>query len=163
MAEQLKPVTSQPGIDTALLGAEHARVYRETNGETGFIWNGVPVLLLTTTGRKSGEPRTVPLIYRQVGDRSVIIASKGGSATHPAWYLNILENPEVEIQIKGDVFKARARTAAGPERQELWDEAASAWPGYNVYQTRTDRLIPVVALERVEKVPIAPDGSAISS
>lgn len=163
MAEQLKPVTASVGTDMSLLGEEHARVYRETNGETGFIWNGVPILLLTTTGRKSGEPRTVPLIYRQVGDRSVIIASKGGAATHPAWFLNVSENPEVEVQIRGDVFRARARAAEGAERQELWDEAASAWPNYNVYQTRTDRKIPVVALERVEKVPIAPDGSAISS
>jgi deazaflavin-dependent oxidoreductase (nitroreductase family) len=163
MAEQLKPITSSPGTDTTLLGPEHARVYKETNGETGYIWNGVPILLLTTTGRKSGEKRTVPLIYRQVGDRSVIIASKGGSASHPAWYLNVSEDPEVEVQIKGDVFKARARTVEGAEREELWNEAASAWPNYNLYQTRTDRKIPVVALERIEKVPIAVDGSAISS
>lgn len=151
MAEQLKPVTASTGTDTTLLGAEHVRVYRETNGETGYIWNGVPILLLTTQGRKSGEPRTVPLIYRQVGELSVVIASKGGSAAHPAWFLNILDNPEVEVQIKADVFPARARIAEGAEREALWAEAASAWPQYDTYQTRTDRLIPVVALERVER------------
>jgi F420H(2)-dependent quinone reductase len=148
MAEQLKPVTASAGVDTTLLGADHIRVYRETNGETGYIWNGVPTLLLTTKGRKSGEPRTVALIYRQVGDISVVIASKGGSAKHPAWFLNILENSEVEVQIKGDVFAAKARIAQSPEREDLWAEAASAWPNYDTYQTRTDRLIPVVALER---------------
>lgn len=148
MAEQLKPVEASPGIDRSLLGAEHVRVYRETGGETGYIWNGVPTLLLTTKGRKSGEPRTVALIYRQVGDKSVIIASKGGSATHPAWFLNILADPHVEVQIKGEVFPAMARIAESPEREALWAEAASAWPGYDEYQTRTDRLIPVVALER---------------
>ena len=84
MAEQIKPVAATPGVDTTLLGAEHVRVYRETNGETGYIWNGAPILLVTTTGRKSGEARTIPIIYRQVGDAQVIIASKGGSASHPA-------------------------------------------------------------------------------
>jgi len=148
MAEQLKPVESSPGTDMSLIGEEHVRVYRETNGETGYLWNGVPTLLLTTIGRKSGEPRTVPLIYRQVGDTSVVIASKGGYASHPAWYLNIAENPEVEVQIKGEVFKTTARVAEGAERQKLWDEAATGWPNYNVYQTRTDRVIPVVALDR---------------
>jgi deazaflavin-dependent oxidoreductase (nitroreductase family) len=148
MAEQLKPVTASAGTDTSLLGAEHVRVYRETDGETGYIWNGVPILLLTTKGRKSGEPRTVPLIYRQVGDISVVIASKGGSAQHPAWFLNIADDPEVEVQIKGEVFPARARIAEGEERDKLWAEAAAAWPQYDMYQTRTDRQIPVVALER---------------
>jgi deazaflavin-dependent oxidoreductase (nitroreductase family) len=148
MAEQLKPVTASAGTDTSLLGAEHVRVYRETDGETGYIWNGVPILLLTTKGRKSGEPRTVPLIYRQVGDISVVIASKGGSAQHPAWFLNIADDPEVEVQIKADIFAARARIAEGAEREKLWAEAASAWPQYDMYQTRTDRQIPVVALER---------------
>ena len=148
MAEQLKPVTASVGTDMSLLGPEHARVYRETNGETGYIWNGVPTLLLTTTGRKSGEARTVPLIYRQAGDRSVIIASKGGSASHPAWFLNVSENPEVEVQIKGDRFKARARTATAGEKPEMWKTMASEWPDYDAYQESTDREIPVVVLER---------------
>ena len=148
MAEQLKPIETSPGTDITLLGEEHVRVYRETNGETGYLWNGVPTLLVTSTGRKSGQPRTIPIIYRQVGDRQVIIASKGGSATHPAWYLNVCDNPEVEVQIKGEVFKARARTAEGAEREALWAEAVAGWPNYNLYQSRTTRVIPVVVLER---------------
>jgi deazaflavin-dependent oxidoreductase (nitroreductase family) len=150
MAEQLKPVETSAGTDIALLGENHVKVYRETNGETGYLWNGVPTLLLTMTGRKSGQKRTIPIIYRQVGDKYVIIASKGGSATHPAWYLNILDDPHVEIQIKGDVFKATTRTAESPEREELWAEAVSAWPNYDLYQSRTTRLMPVVVIERDE-------------
>lgn len=149
MAEQLKPVASSPGTDITLLGEEHVRVYRETNGETGYLWNGVPTLLLTMTGRKSGQKRTIPIIYRQVGDKYVIIASKGGSATHPAWYLNVTADPDVEVQIKGEVFRATARTAQSPEREQLWAEAVSAWPNYDLYQSRTTRLIPVVVLERI--------------
>ncbi len=148
MAEQLKPIETSAGTDISLLGENHAKVYRETNGETGYLWNGVPTLLLTMTGRKSGQKRTIPIIYRQVGDKYVIIASKGGSATHPAWYLNILDDPHVEIQIKGDIFSATTRTAESPEREELWAEAVSAWPNYDLYQSRTTRLIPVVVIER---------------
>jgi len=148
MAEQLKPVEASPGTDITLLGEDHIRVYRETNGEQGYLWNGVPTLLLTMTGRKSGQKRTIPIIYRQVGDKYVIIASKGGSATHPVWYLNVSADPQVEVQIKGEVFKAKARTAQSPEREELWAEAVSAWPNYDVYQSRTTRQIPVVVLER---------------
>ncbi len=150
MAEQLKPVETSAGTDIGLLGENHVKVYRETNGETGYLWNGVPTLLLTMTGRKTGQKRTIPIIYRQVGDKYVIIASKGGSATHPVWYLNILDDPHVEVQIKGDVFKATTRTAESPEREELWAEAVSAWPNYDLYQSRTTRLIPVVVIERDE-------------
>lgn len=148
MAEQLKPVESSPGTDISLLGDEHVRVYRESNGEKGYLWNGVPTLLVTTKGRKSGQPRTIPIIYTPVGDKYVIIASKGGSATHPVWYLNVLEDPNVEVQVKAEVFKAVARTAASPEREELWRAATAAWPNYDVYQSRTTREIPVVVLER---------------
>lgn len=148
MAEQLKPVESSPGTDITLLGDEHVRVYRESGGTKGYIWNGVPTLLLTMTGRKSGEKRTIPIIYTPVGDKYVIIASKGGSASHPAWYLNVSANPSVELQVRDEVFAATARTAASPEREELWAEAVKAWPNYDVYQSRTDRVIPVVVLER---------------
>jgi deazaflavin-dependent oxidoreductase (nitroreductase family) len=148
MAEQLKPIEKSPGTDITLLGDEHVRVYRETNGETGYLWNGVPTLLLTMTGRKSGEKRTIPIIYTPVGDKYVIIASKGGSATHPAWYLNVSADPRIEVQIRGEVFAATARTAPSPEREDLWAAAVSAWPNYDVYQSRTTRLIPVVVIER---------------
>ena len=148
MAEQIKPVASSPGTDITLLGDEHVRVYRETGGETGYLWNGVPTLLLTMTGRKSGEKRTIPIIYTPVGEKLVIIASKGGSATHPAWYLNVSADPAVELQVRDEVFTATARTAESPEREELWAEAVRAWPNYDVYQSRTTRRIPVVVLER---------------
>ena len=148
MAEQLRPVVASDGTDLTLMGDNHVRAYRETGGEQGYIWNGVTCLLMTMTGRKSGEKRTIPIIFTQVGDKYVIIASKGGSATHPAWYLNLLADPEVELQVKDKVFKARARTAQSPEREQLWEAACKAWPNFNVYQSRTDRVIPVVVLER---------------
>jgi deazaflavin-dependent oxidoreductase (nitroreductase family) len=144
-----KPPYAQP--DITLLGDDHVRLYRETNGEQGYYWNGVPTLILTTKGRKSGEPRTIPIIYTSLGDRLFIIASKGGAPQHPAWYLNILKDPRVQVQVKGDVYEAVARTTQSPEREELWAEAAKYWPNYNVYQTRTDRRIPVVVLDPVRK------------
>ena len=148
MSEQQQRTAPGTGTDISLIGPEHVRVYRETNGEKGYLWNGVPTLLFTTRGRKSGEPRTNPIIFTPVGDKYVIVASKGGSPTHPAWYLNILEDPNIEVQVKADKFKAAARTAESPEREELWAEAVKAWPNYDVYQSRTDRKIPVVVIER---------------
>ena len=148
MGPQTQPPMPVPGTDISLLGAEHVRVYRETNGEQGYLWNGVPTLLLTTRGRRSGEPRTIPIIYTPVGEAYVIIASKGGSPTHPKWYLNLLQDPDVEIQVKAERFAGVARTAESPEREALWAEAVKAWPNYDVYQSRTERKIPVVVLER---------------
>lgn len=142
-------VQASPGTDLTLTGEEHVRVYRETNGETGYIWNGVTTLLLTFTGRKSGQKRTIAIIYTQVGETPVIIASKGGWPTHPQWYLNLLENPDCEVQIKDRVFKARARIAASPERELIWADCIKNWPNYDLYQSRTDRQIPVVVLEPV--------------
>ena len=147
MAEQLKPLAPIPGTDISLLGENHVRVYRETNGERGYLWNGVTILLLTTTGRVSGEPRTIPIIFTPHGNSFVIIGSKGGSPSHPKWYLNILANPNVEVQVKADKFPAIARTAESPEREQLWLEALKTWPNYDVYQSRTTRLIPVVVIE----------------
>jgi deazaflavin-dependent oxidoreductase (nitroreductase family) len=149
MGQQLKPVERIPGTDISLLGEKHVKVYRETNGEQGYLWNGVPTLLLTTTGRKSGEPRTIPIIFTPFNDSFVIIASKGGSPEHPKWYLNILADPHVTVQVKADVFKALARTAESPEREVIWAQAVKSWPNFDVYQSRTTRLIPVVVIERV--------------
>jgi deazaflavin-dependent oxidoreductase (nitroreductase family) len=134
--------------DITLLGDEHVARYRETNGEVGFLWNGATTLLLTTTGRVSGEPRTVPLIYAADGDHCVVIASKGGAPTHPLWYRNIEAKPGVEVQIRGDRFAARARPLEGDERTRAWQLACAQWPNYNAYQERTTRVIPVVLLER---------------
>ncbi|HEV2593381.1 MAG TPA: nitroreductase family deazaflavin-dependent oxidoreductase [Gaiellaceae bacterium] len=132
-----------------LFGDEHVRRYRETGGEVGHEWReGSTILLLTTKGRKSGEPRTTPLIYAQDGDNYVIVASKGGAPEHPGWYLNLEKDPTVELQVKDEVFAARARTAEGEERERLWRKANEVWRHYDEYQTKTDREIPVVVLER---------------
>jgi proline iminopeptidase len=132
-----------------LFGEEHVRRYRETGGEVGHDWReGSTILLLTTKGRKTGEPRTTPLIYAQDGDRYVIVASKGGAPEHPGWYRNLTKDPDVELQVKDDVFRARARTAEGDERERLWRKANEVWPHYDEYAEKTDREIPVVVLER---------------
>jgi deazaflavin-dependent oxidoreductase (nitroreductase family) len=146
MGEQT-PEPAYPPIDRSLLGEEHVRLYLETNGEKGYIWNGAPILLLTTQGRKSGQPRTIPIIYTAYGDSYVIIASKGGSPTHPKWYLNVLDDPNIQVQVKADRFDALARTAESPERERIWAQAIKTWPRYDEYQTRTSRVIPVVVLE----------------
>jgi deazaflavin-dependent oxidoreductase (nitroreductase family) len=132
-----------------LFGQEHVERYRATDGEEGHNWRGTQTLLLTTTGRKSGEPRTTPLIYAPYGDGAyTIVASKGGSDSPPSWYLNLTENPEVEVQVKGDKFKARARTADRDEKPRIWQTMVAEWPDYDDYQQRTEREIPVVVLER---------------
>ncbi|HEY6962129.1 MAG TPA: nitroreductase family deazaflavin-dependent oxidoreductase [Gaiellaceae bacterium] len=134
---------------TKLFGEEHVRRYRETGGEVGHIWKeGSTILLLTTKGRKTGSPTTTPLIYAQDGDRYVIVASKGGAPEHPGWYRNIEGDPNVELQVKDDVFPARASTAQGEERERLWRLANTVWPHYDEYQQKTGREIPVVVLER---------------
>ncbi len=130
-----------------LFGQEHIDRYRETDGEEGHDWNGSQVLILTTTGRKSGEQRDTPLIYGRSGDDYLVVASKGGADERPAWYLNLDSNPETEIQVKADRIKTRARTATAEERPEVWKEMTSHWPAYDEYQTKTDREIPVVVLE----------------
>ena len=107
------------------------------------------VLLLTTTGRNSGEPRTTPLIYGRSGDDYLVVASHGGAPVAPGWYQNIGEQPEVEVQVLADRFKARARTATAEEKPAMWQEMVGHWPDYDAYQRRTDREIPVVVLERV--------------
>src|ERR1700690_4097069 len=106
--------------DDQLHGAEHVRVYRETAGERGFYWRGTTILLLTTTGRTSGEPRTTPLIQRSDGDRWILVASNGGSVEHPGWYQNLQAQPQATIQVKGDEIAVVASTASGEERARLW-------------------------------------------
>ncbi|MEN9936872.1 MAG: hypothetical protein RLZZ387_3451 [Chloroflexota bacterium] len=129
--------------------AEHVRRYIETNGEDGHIWRGVPTLILTTVGRRSGKPRRLALIYGKDGDSYVVVASKGGHDAHPDWYLNLLDNPEVQVQVAADRFRANARTATPEERERLWPQLAAIWPDYNNYQQKTERQIPLVILERI--------------
>ena len=138
-----------PQLDaTKLHGPEHVNAYLETDGEVGHDWkNGTSTLILTTTGRKSGEPRQNALIYGMAGEHPMIVASKGGYPQHPAWYLNLRENPAVQVQIWGDKFDATARDATPEERAELWKQMAEIWPDYDNYQQRTDREIPIVVLE----------------
>ncbi|MER6897638.1 MULTISPECIES: nitroreductase family deazaflavin-dependent oxidoreductase [Amycolatopsis] len=133
-----------------LFGDEHVRRYEETDGQVGHDWQeGVPTLVLTTKGRKTGQDRKFALIYQEDNGNPVIVASKGGAENHPGWYLNLQENPEVGVQVWADKFTARARTATGEERARLWEKLAAVWPAYNDYQKKTDREIPVVVLERV--------------
>lgn len=130
-----------------LFGQEHVDRYRATDGAEGYEWRGTQTLLLTTKGRRSGQPRTTPLIFAPVDGGYAIVASKGGSAEPPAWYRNLTAEPEVEVQVKGDVFKARARTADAEEKAALWPTMVAEWPAYDEYQERTEREIPVVVLE----------------
>ena len=135
---------------------EHGRRYRETGGSDGHIWKGIdgkgnfPCLLLTTTGRKTGDVRTTPLIYGRDGDDYVVIASQGGRPNHPAWYLNLDKNPKVEVQVEADVFAATAQTSGADDRDRLWKMMAEIFPPYDDYQDRAaaTREIPVVVLSR---------------
>jgi deazaflavin-dependent oxidoreductase (nitroreductase family) len=131
-----------------LFGQEHVDRYRATDGAEGHEWEGTQTLLLTTKGRKSGEERTTPLIYAPYGDAYTIVASKGGSDEPPAWYLNLDADPDVDVQVLGDRFKAKARTASAEEKAEIWPTMVSEWPAYDEYQARTSREIPIVILER---------------
>lgn len=138
------------GSDTDnLFGQEHVQRYRETDGDVGHEWRGTTILLLTTKGRKSGEERTTPLIYGPAGDDAyAIVASKGGADDPPAWFLNLEAEPEVGVQVKGDRFTAKARTASADEKPALWKTMTESWPAYDEYQQKTEREIPVVVLER---------------
>jgi deazaflavin-dependent oxidoreductase (nitroreductase family) len=132
-----------------LFGNEHVRSYRESGGELGHDWKeGSSVLLLTTKGRKTGQERTIPLIYGTAGDDYVIVASKGGADEPPGWYVNLEADPDVEVQVLDDVFSAHARTASRDEKPQLWETMVGEWPHYAEYQEKTDREIPVVVLER---------------
>ena len=127
---------------------QHMKEYLETDGEKGHIWQGVPTLLLTTKGRKSGKPYTTPLIYGKDGDNFLIVASRGGADHHPQWYLNLVAESEIEVQVLADKFRARARAAEGEEKARLWKTMTAVWPDYDAYQAKTSRDIPLVVLER---------------
>ena len=136
--------------------AEHIQLYR-TDPENARMWDSAPLggpgllptLLLTTTGRKSGEPRALPLIYGESGSSYVIIASKGGAPKHPVWFLNLEAKPECELMVGAKAVTARARVAEGEERERLWKEMAEIYPPYNEYKERAARTIPVVVLDPV--------------
>jgi deazaflavin-dependent oxidoreductase (nitroreductase family) len=131
----------------ALFGQEHIDRYVATDGEEGHDWQGTQTLILTTTGRRSGQQRVHALIYGRHGDDYLVVASKGGARQHPDWYVNLEAHPEVEIQVKGDKFRAHARTATPEEKAELWSIMTKELPDYDRYQEKTEREIPVVVLE----------------
>ena len=137
--------------------AEHTALY-QTDPEKARMWDStliggpgvLPTLLLTTTGRKTGELRPLPLIYGESGDSFVIVASKGGMPSHPVWYLNLLANPDCALMVGAKAVSARARVAEGAERDRLWQEMAALYPPYEEYQERAgERTIPVVVLDPV--------------
>ena len=135
-------------VDTPTSWARaHLQRYVETDGRDGHHWRGVPTLLLTTVGRKSGQARRTPLIYGRDGDHYLLVASQGGAPTHPLWYLNLSADPNVRIQVGDQVIDGTARTATAEEKPVLWDIMAGIWPDYNEYQKKTERPIPVVVIE----------------
>lgn len=135
---------------------DHLARYLATNGADGYLFDAtlgggaglVPTLLLTTVGRKSGRPLILPLIFGRSGADYVVVASKGGAPAHPAWYLNLEANPEVQVQVKADRFTARAHTASAEERAMLWPKMVAIYRPYTDYQRETARQIPVVVLKR---------------
>jgi deazaflavin-dependent oxidoreductase (nitroreductase family) len=138
---------------------DHANRYISSGGAEGHIYTvtppgysemNVPSLLLTTTGRKSGEKYVFPLFYGQDRDSYIVVASKGGAPEHPGWYRNLVANPDVEVQVGTKKLKAKARTAVGDERARLWEKALKFWPPYADYQKKTARQIPVVVLDLIK-------------
>jgi len=130
----------------------HLRRYLATDGEDGYLSAaGIPNLILTTTGRRSGKPYSTPLYFGEHDGRYLLVASYAGSDTHPKWYLNLLAHPEVEVQIRGERFAARARTATAEEKPTLWAVMTKLYPRFAEFQQSTEREIPVVILERAER------------
>ena len=130
--------------------ADNIRQYVETNGAEGHIWRGVPTLLLTVTGRKSGALRRTALIYGRFGNDYLIVASKGGHPTNPLWYENLTANTEVTLQVGSEVFQAIAETMnEGNDREVAWETMIGIWPDFANYQLKTSRKIPLVRLTRI--------------
>ena len=140
-----KVITDSP---TAWM-ADHIKTYVETDGKKGHIWRGMTTLLLITRGRKSGILRRSALIYGEDDGRYLVVASNGGAKHHPSWYLNLVENPEVGLQVGGEMFKAIARTANEEEKPRLWEIMAKIFPTYDDYASKAPREIPLVIFERV--------------
>ena len=133
-----------PGFNDGLIADFRAHAGQATSGP--FV--GRPLLLLTTEGARTGTTRTVPLVYTRDGDRYVVIASKGGSPTHPAWYHNLLAHPVVGIEVGDERFEADASVVGGAERRRLYDQQAAMMPAFAGYELKTTRVIPVIALDR---------------
>jgi deazaflavin-dependent oxidoreductase (nitroreductase family) len=135
--------------------AEHVRAYVASAGRQGHRRGGHYALLLTTRGRRSGRLRRTALYYGRDGASYVVVASNGGSARHPLWYLNLLAEPRAVVQVRGEVFPALARPATAEERPRLWRLMVAVFPYYEAYQRKTERETPVVVLERADHAPSA--------
>ena len=129
----------------------HAGVYRATGGKLFGRMGKSPILLLNTVGRKSGKKRTSPLLYVMDGEDFVIIASKGGASAHPAWYLNLMANPEATVEIEDREVRVRAEEAHSEEKSRLWQKMVEMYPAYDAYQEKTEREIPLLVLRPVER------------
>ena len=140
------PETDYTPPELSLRGAEHVRAYQQSNGAVGYLWNGVPTLLLTVPGRRTGRPVTSALIFARDGADYLVVASKGGAPEHPQWYLNLRAHPRADLQVADRKFSAVARTATPEQKPRLWKVVTETWPNYDAYQARTDRDIPVVVL-----------------
>ncbi|MBW1758134.1 MAG: nitroreductase family deazaflavin-dependent oxidoreductase [Deltaproteobacteria bacterium] len=149
----------EPYVETIIktMARVNTAIYRWTGGLFGSTWRvgcafpwGVPLLLITTIGRKTGQRRTLPLIFIEEGDRIIIVASKGGVPSVPLWYKNLVANPECDVQIKRRKLKVKARTASPEEREALWPKLVAHYGDFASYASWTDRIIPVVILEPVD-------------
>lgn len=129
--------------------AKHTHQYVNSGGAEGHDWNGATCLVLTTMGRKSGKLRHNPLIYVEDGDAYVVVASFGGKPHHPGWYFNLVDRPEARIQVRDRVMDATAETLEGTDRERVWPACLEMWPDYGDYQTKTDRVFPLVRLTPV--------------
>jgi len=129
------------------IASAHVQLYRRSGGRWRIDRPGAPALLLTTTGRKSGQPRTTALYYLPDGDRQILVASYVGDIRHPQWYLNLAAEPTVTVQVGTTARDAVARVLTGDERTAIWPRLVENWPGYAGYQQRTTRELPVIALE----------------
>jgi deazaflavin-dependent oxidoreductase (nitroreductase family) len=139
------PIDPPPGWQR-----DHVERYVASDGADGHIWRpGIPTLLLTTLGRRSGQARRTPLIYGRDGDRYLVVASKGGADEQPDWYVNLVANPRVRLQVGAEKFDATAHPADPAEKAHLWPIMTAIWPDYDAYQRRTERDIPVVVLTKV--------------
>jgi deazaflavin-dependent oxidoreductase (nitroreductase family) len=155
MTNQDQPAGRRPSkLAAALQNAVtkvHSILYRSSSGVIGGRIANSPVLLLTTTGRRSGKQRTVPLLYLMDGSNVVLMASNGGAVRHPTWWLNLQTTPEAWIQIKGFRRRVKVEQASAAEKQRRWPRLTAMYPGYKRYQEITDRDIPVVILRSIEE------------
>ena len=135
--------------DTNDWNAQIIEEFRANDGKVGGNFEGAPLLLLHTTGAKTGEERVHPMMYLPVGDRYAVFASKAGAPDNPAWYHNLVANPDVTVELGTETFKARATVAERPDRDRIYRQQAELYPGFAEYEAKTDRVIPVVLLQRV--------------